>query len=342
MAAGEKTSERTSGHDEGLILRRGRGPAIAAVLVAAFIWSSSFAVTKVALADIPPLTIGALRFVVAAVLLGAVVHGHRAAVLPTPRQRVHIGVAGLLGITGYFALENIGVDLATASDATLIVASYPIITLVLEFLWGKVSFSPVRLVGMVLAIGGVWLVVQNGSQSAPNGGDHRLLGDLILLSGGVVWATYNIVAQRDRSGASPVVVTYYQTLAGAGGFVLLSLSEASSWTMPSGGSWLRIGFLAVFCSVVAFLLYNFGLRTLAPSVAVNLLNIVPVTGLIWAVVLAGEKLAGLQILGGAIVIVGVTLGLLRSPHPDAQPGVSIGAESTVMNEEKESGHGGRG
>ena len=76
---------------------------------------------------------------------------------------------------------------------------------------------------------------------------------------------------------------------------------------------LRIAFLAALCSVAAFLLYNHGLRRLEASVAVNLLNIVPVAGLGWAVVLAGERLTPVQVLGGGVVIAGVTLSLHREP-----------------------------
>ncbi|MFF1609111.1 DMT family transporter [Amycolatopsis sp. NPDC058278] len=278
------------------------GLSVSAVLGAALIWSSSFAVTKVALAEVPPMTLGALRFALAALILGVAVHtGPDRRRLPSPRERLFIGSAGLLGITAYFALENVGVDLATASDATLIVASYPILTLVLS---GRAEFSPVRLTGMLLTVGGVCLVVRGN-------GTHSLWGDVFLIAGGVAWAAYNILARRDRSGASPIVVTYYQTLAGAGGFVLLSLSEVDRWVVPSGANVLRIAFLAGLCSVAGFLLYNYGLRRLEASVAVNLLNVVPVAGLVWAVVLAGERLALVQVLGGAVVIAGVTLGLHR-------------------------------
>ncbi|MFI0465606.1 DMT family transporter [Saccharopolyspora sp. 5N102] len=296
---------------------RALGLSVAAVLAAALIWSSSFAVTKVALAEIPPMTIGALRFVLAALVLGVLVHAKQDKRLPTVRQRITIGIAGLLGISLYFALENVGVDLASASDATLIVASYPIITLVLELLFGRAGFSVVRLVGMLVAIGGVWLVVRDGATD--HGADH-LLGDVILILGGVVWAAYNLVAQRDKSGASPIVVTYYQTVAGAGGFVVLSLFEIDRWSVPSPGGAVRIAFLAIVCSVVAFLLYNYGLRGLVPSVAVNLLNIVPVAGLGWAVLLADETLSGTQVVGAAVVILGVVLGLYRDSRDGAEAG----------------------
>lgn len=163
---------------------------------------------------------------------------------------------------------------------------------------------------MLLAILGVWVVVSGGPGNT--GGGHHLVGDLILLVGGIAWAAYNVVARRENSGASAVVITYYQTVAGAGGFILLSLFESGAWRAPSEGTVLRLGFLAVFCSVVAFLAYNYGLRVLTASMAVNLLNVVPVLGLVWAVVLAGETLNFLQVAGGAIVIVGVSLGLLRT------------------------------
>lgn len=283
---------------------------VAAVTTAALIWSSSFAVTKVALAEMGPMTIGALRFAAAAVILAVVVHLRTGLMLPSPHQRVLIGAAGLLGITAYFAVENVGVDLATASDATLIVASYPLVTLVLELVLRRAEFSAIQFLGMLVAVGGIWLVVDSGADS--HAGDHRLLGNMILLAGGVIWAAYNLVAQHEPSGASPIVVTYYQTLAGATGFAFLSLSEVDSWSVPSIGTWISVAFLAVFCSVAAFLLYNFGLASLSSSAAVNLLNVVPVAGLFWAVTLAGEEVSLVQTLGGAVVILGVTLGMVRT------------------------------
>ncbi|HWE89435.1 MAG TPA: DMT family transporter [Pseudonocardiaceae bacterium] len=302
-----------------------RAVAVAAILLAAIIWSTSFALTKITLAQLPPMTIGALRFVVAALILGVVVRARGDFAPPTVRQRITIAAAGLLGITLYFALENVGVQWASASDATLIVAAYPVIALALELALRRASFSVIRLAGMVIAIAGVALIVRNGSQQA---GTHRLLGDLVLVAGGLVWAAYNLATQRDRSGASALVVTYYQTIAGAGGFVLLSLFEVRHWALPSGGNLLRLGYLAVLCSVVAFALYNFGLERVPSSVAVNLLNIVPVAGLVWAVVLAGESVGPLQLVGGAIVIIGVAIGLKKQPRTQQLEGDLADGESS--------------
>ncbi len=46
-----------------------------------------------------------------------------------------MSISGVLGTTLYFSLENIGVELTTASNAAIIVASYPAITVLMEFLF---------------------------------------------------------------------------------------------------------------------------------------------------------------------------------------------------------------
>src|SRR5687768_5905819 len=102
-------------------------------MAAALFWSSSYAVTKQVLEDVGPLSIGAIRFTLAALLLGVMVRlsRHRPA-RPDPRQRWQLYLSGFLGITAYFILENVGVDLSTASDASLIVATYPLLTMLVE------------------------------------------------------------------------------------------------------------------------------------------------------------------------------------------------------------------
>ncbi|MFJ8660104.1 EamA family transporter [Streptomyces sp. NPDC093795] len=70
-------------------------------------------------------------------------------------------------------------------------------------------------------------------------------------------------------------------------------------------------YLAVGCSVGGFLLYNYGLRRMASSVAVDILNLVPVFGVIGAVVINGESIRLAQVTGGAIIVAGVALGMIE-------------------------------
>ncbi|WP_189886420.1 DMT family transporter [Streptomyces xantholiticus] len=291
---------------------RERGPtvwAVCAVVAAALFWSSSYAVTKQVLEDVGPLSIGAIRFTLAALLLGVMVRlsRHRSA-RPDTRQRRLLYLSGFLGITVYFILENIGVDLSTASDASLIVATYPLMTMLVELFVFRTRMPLLRVTGVLLATVGAFLVVRNGAEV---GGSSRWLGDILLLLGGVAWAGYNVLGKRASAGQDVVSVTYYQTLAGAAGFLLASLLEADDWRMPDATASSLLVYLAVACSVGGFLLYNYGLRRMASSVAVNILNLVPVFGVIGAVVINGESIRLAQATGGVIIIVGVALGMIE-------------------------------
>lgn len=296
---------------------RGRSAAIAAVAIAALIWSTSFALTKVLLETVPPLTIGAIRFSAAAVILAFAARCQPGWKRPPTRSVTAMGASGLLGITVYFALENVGVDLATASDATLVVASYPILTLLIGAGLGQERITPIKTGGMILAVLGVWLVIREGAQQS---GTHRLAGDLVLVLGGVVWAGYNMVARRSGAGYSALTATYYQTCAGALGFVLLAPLERSQWQVPGAADLASLLYLAALCSGVAFLLYNWGLKHLPSATAVNILNLVPVFGLVAAVVVAGESIRFWQGLGGVIVIGGVILSLRAEPSTQETQG----------------------
>jgi drug/metabolite transporter (DMT)-like permease len=66
-------------------------------------------------------------------------------------------------------------------------------------------------------------------------------------------------------------------------------------------------FLGVFCSVIAFLLYNRGLKTMAASTVTSMLNLVPIFGVFFSWLLLGEQVSLRKFVGGAIVIFGVML-----------------------------------
>lgn len=312
---------------------------VAAVVGAALIWSTSFAATKVALAELPPLTIGALRFSLAAVLLGVAVAAWGSFVRPTPADLGRLALGGLLGTTIYFSMENVGVDLATASDAALLVASYPAITMGLEILLYRERASWIRFLGVGLAMAGVYLIVGGG---AFVGGKDRILGDLILLAAGVVWAFYSFSTRKINGTYQNTTVVFYQTAAGAVAFAPLALAESGRWQMPSAGSALIVAYLGIFCSVLAFLSYAYGLKGLSSGSAVNLLNLVPVFGVGFAFLLLGEPVGVSQLVGGAVVVSGVVLSL-RSKGDEAafgEPDPRNGVEAPEAHKSRPQSSGG--
>lgn len=275
-----------------------------AAIFAMLIWSTSFVATKLAYASFPPLTLGALRFVIAFVLLAAMATVKKSFAVSSRRDLLIMCGSGALGITLYFALENVGVSLTSASNAALIMASYPAITILMERIAYGVRVSRRKWAGVLLAIVGVALI--SGMQGG-QAGDRQLLGNILLSVTGVVWALYNFSTRSVVNKYPAITVSFYQTLTGACLFLPLACFESSRRVAPDASSCAVLAYLGVFCSVVAFMSYNYGLRKLSAGTAVSLANLVPVFGVLLSVLVLGETLYPLQLLGGAIVIAGVTL-----------------------------------
>lgn len=296
---------------------------LASVLGAVVIWSTSFVATKLALAEVPPMTLGATRSSLAAVVLGIVAAALGAVRVASAGDLGLFALGGLLGITLYFSVENIGVDLATASDAALVVASYPAITMLLEAGLYRRRLSARRIAGALLAVLGVNAVLGNAlTASASQEWDSpRLLGCAVLLVSGLVWALYNFTT-RDIVGRYPMLtVIFWQTLFGALFFLPAAFMEQrivgeARWLPEDGAALLSMVHLGVTCSVVAFLLYGVGLRGLDASATVSVMNLVPILGVTFAVVLLDEPFMLLQVFGGIVVIIGVTLGVWGGPGKD--------------------------
>lgn len=275
----------------------------ASTTIAVLLWSASFIATKIAYTMFEPITIGFIRFLIAVVILGVVRLFTKERVRPANRDMAIIALSGLLGITLYFSAENVGVQLTPASNASLIVASYPALTALFEFFIYHTKPTFKKIMGITLAFAGVViLTVKSG-----NSGDGVLYGNLILIAAGVIWTFYNFVTRSVTSKYSPLTLSYYQMLFGTLFFIPLVLLEGGELHTVTLSGCIATVYLSLGCSVGAFLLYNFGLRKLSASAAVSIMNLVPVFGIIFSALLLQETITLTQIAGGTVVISGVIL-----------------------------------
>ena len=282
---------------------------ILSVLGALILWGSSFVAIKFAYTTYPPLTLAAVRFVVATLILGALT------LLPQNRVKLEkkdiftVVICGLTGIMLYAVLQNIAMQWTSASSATLIIASYPIITLLMESLIYKHKLSALKVVAILIAIAGVVILSYEKPESRVQG---ELLGILLLVAAGVFWAVYNFMMKRVVNQYPPITLLFYITLFGTIFLLPLALLERGQWQQPTLVSFGNMMFLGVFCSVVAYLLYNRGLKTMAPSTITSMLNLMPIIGVFFSRALLGEQVTLRKIIGGAIVIFGVMLSVRKS------------------------------
>lgn len=275
-----------------------------ATTTAVLLWSASFIATKVTYTVFAPQMTGFIRSAVAAVILGIVRLLQNDTVRPEGTDLHQMAMSGLLGITLYFAAENTGVQLTSASNAALIVASFPAMTALLEFLLFRIRPTFRKICGISFAFFGVAILttVQNDPDNS-----RALIGNLILVLAGVIWAFYNFSTRTIAEKYSPVTLSYYQTLFGTVFLIPFVLLERGTVQTITLSGVLAMLYLAIGCSVLAFLLYNFGLRKLSAATSISLMNLVPVFGLIFSAALLHETITLRQIIGGTVVIAGVVL-----------------------------------
>ena len=282
---------------------------VAAAAIACLIWSGSLIASKLSYDTLQPMSLGLVRFALAAIAFLAIWYMSPNREMPSAKDMAKIALTGFLGITLYYAAENVGVSMLPASPSSLIVGSFPAMALVLECLIDRVRPRPLKTLGVILAFAGVAVLALT---EGGGGSGNVLVGSFILMFGGLCWALYNFAMRLVMGRYSTLTITCWQTLFGALGFVPFALAEGLPTSLPSVAAWVSLLYLVLGCTVAGFTLYNWGLKELEPSTATSLSNLIPVFGLVLSALILGEHISAQQLLGGAIVVVGIMLSTRES------------------------------
>jgi drug/metabolite transporter (DMT)-like permease len=277
------------------------------LLLTVTIWGSTFVVTKVAIAEVSPLLLALIRFIIASAIFLALVQPLGGlSLLPRPIPWRSLSLMGLTGVTIFYLAFNLALAETSATASALIQGAVPAFTAIFAMPLLSERFGLRRGLGIGASIIGVVVVVLVGGV----GGDapRPLLGDLLMLVAVLAWCAYTILGKGIQS-VSPLAVTAYSSVIGTVALVpigLFDLIERPPTHLSLGGL-AAVLYLSVAASAVTLLLWNRALRTLDASQAANFINVVPIVGVMCAAIFLGEPLVPLQLAGGGLVLAGVWL-----------------------------------
>jgi drug/metabolite transporter (DMT)-like permease len=271
----------------------------------------------VAVESVPPFTIAAVRFGVAAVLLyaWARIAGRELSPLRRRDWPTVVGLA-VTAVAGYNWLFLTGLTLAPASDGAIIVPGLaPAFTAVFASWFLGERLGRRGYVGLAVAGIGLFLVVR---PAGTTDGD-RLLGDALFLAGAVLWGVYSVLARHAGRRFNAVSTTLYGIALGAVILVPLALLEDGAGALVTAppGAVAGIGYLAVFGTVAAFVLLNLGLARIGASRASAFALLVPIVGVLTSVAFLGEELGPTTVVGGIVVLIGLWLVERAGEHAPA-------------------------
>jgi drug/metabolite transporter (DMT)-like permease len=292
---------------------------ILALLFSITVWGGSFPVAKLALEELTPLNLAALRFTVASLLFIPVVllvqRRRDEPGIPWPSRPDLLRLNGLawLGVTIHFLLQYSAVARTTASNAGLIIAISPLFVVLISNFWLKEPFTWRQLVGILVASFGVAVVISRGTFQF-SFGSQTLQGDLIMVVDAFFWALFSICGREMMRRLSPLITTFYVTVLGTVWFYPLAL-PAGLWTQVtslSATGWLAVLFLGVFCSVGGYYCWYWALSQVEASKVAPFQYLQPMVSLALSALLLGERISPLVFVGGAVPII-LGLNFLSKP-----------------------------
>ena len=281
-------------------------------LSVALLWGFSFLSIKVSVAEVPPMTMAAARFIVACAVLPLLARLVKDDMRIALRDVPMLVLSGLLGVTLYFYFENNGVALLSASEASLIIGTIPVVTMIAERIFIGTRLGARAYVGAFLSFAGVALIVARSGSS-----ESSSLGYLYMVGAALVWVAYTFSTRGVSARYGRISVTFWQCLFGLLGCLPLALLERRAWRVPSTTVVLNILYLGLFCSAAGYWLYISAMDHLGVGRASVFINLIPVVAVVGGFLILGDRLGSLQIVGGAVAVAGVYLATIPG-RPQAQ------------------------
>jgi len=276
--------------------------AFAAVYI---LWGSTYLAIRVAIETLPPFFMAGTRFLCAGTLLYLLVPVSER-VTPSRIQwksALTIGALLLLGGNGAVCWAQQKVP---SGVTALIIATVPLWTVLLEWLWlRRPAPSWLVLTGVLLGFGGLWLLIRPDAEQA----GIPLTGGLVLLGAALSWSIGSILARKVPQVPSAFQATSMEMLAG-GALLLLAgclsgeVSELEH-SVFSTRSLAALAYLIFFGALLGFTAYKYILKNTSPVLSSTYAYVNPVIAVFLGWAFAGEPLGQSTVAGAVCIIAAV-------------------------------------
>jgi drug/metabolite transporter (DMT)-like permease len=271
------------------------------------VWGSTYLAIRFAIETMPPLLSAGIRFVLAGLILLVVVVAARGwgALRVTRAQATTAAASGVLLLLGGNGLVSVAEQRVDSGLAALLVACIPLWIVVLRAALGdRPGLATAG--GVVLGFAGVALIFLPGDSGETDVG-YAALCVLAALS----WAVGSLLVTRRPVPADPLALTTIEMLAGGAALLVVAplRGELAGFSVAevSGKSWLALGYLIVFGSLVAFTAYVWLLGNAPVSLVSTYAYVNPAVAVLLGALLAGERLTGAALAGGLVVLAAITV-----------------------------------
>jgi drug/metabolite transporter (DMT)-like permease len=277
--------------------------AFSALVVAAAMWGSAATFIKFALDTWGPLTLLVAQLLSANIVLwvALLVRGYR-----RPPHAWKVLLLGVLEPGLCYALITIGLLYTTAANAAILSATESFFVVVLAAIFLRERLTRRSVAGLCVALAGVLALESTGGISGVHVGDALVLGGLLSAGFYVVVARTiadsfdTLTMTAHQFGASLVLALPFAAARWLGGAEqIVEPRPLSSWAAALGVGIVGYG--------GSFLLYNFAIAHVQAGLSSMMLNLMPVFGLLAAIVFLHETVHPMGVVGAALVIASIPM-----------------------------------
>jgi drug/metabolite transporter (DMT)-like permease len=277
-----------------------------------FIYGFNYAAAKVILITYPPVLWGAVRLLIASLLMLTIAR------LAVPRERRRMDrdfflrtfFYGLIGLALNQAFFLLGLKYSTTTNSAILNSMIPLFTLGFAILAGSEKFSKLRGAGFVLAVAGA-VVIRDFSEFRISSDTFK--GDVFTLLNCACLALFLTLSQGFFKKNSPLWSTAWMFFFGS--VVLFSLC-AGDWHLLASVSWdsrflAAAAYNIVFATMIAYYLNSWTLTQVSPSVVAVFIYLQPVIAVVNGWYNLGEPIGIRTVLAMSLIFLGVGVGALR-------------------------------
>ena len=288
------------------------------------LWAGNAVVGRLAVGQVPPLTLNALRWLLALAILlplgwnAIATREARRAVLERWRP---LSALGLLGVGCYNALQYTALATSTALNVTLIASSLPVWMLAIGALFYGQRPTRRELLGAALSLGGVAVVLARGDASQL--AQVRFVpGDLLMIAAIVAWAFYSwllarphpLLAGEARPKWDWAAFLLVQTIFGVGwagaaaGIEAIVLPRSVEW---SPAVLMALAYVAIGPSLIAYRCWGLGVVSAGPAVAAFFGNLTPLFAAVLSAAVLGETPHAYHAVAFTLIVMGIVVSTRR-------------------------------
>ncbi len=275
-------------------------------VITVIIWGTTFISTKVLLKSFGPVEILLLRFVLGYIVLFLMKPG----ILKTEsfKQEFYYMLAGSMGVSLYYFLENTGLSYTYASNAGVIISAAPFFTAVLAHIVNKHEdpFKWNFFVGFVVALAGIFIISFNGAKLELNP-----IGDILIVGAALCWAVYSVCLKKIYTFGHNLIQSTRRLFAWGLLFMIIGACftglEIEVKDVIEPVNLLNLLFLGVGACAICFLIWNYASKIIGPVSANFYIYLTPVVTLIASALVLAEPITPLLLVGTVLTLAGLVI-----------------------------------